>query len=443
MKVLHLPMSKKISLVFILLVALNGCKSEIDVTAPTENLSTTTPQFEESSTSSNNPSMGNLTDSTSEEPSVTETQALSMRSGGFQVWPVHLSQAASYLGNEGAYCVCIDPTEMQQGSHYAVFSIENGEQVFWENHTFSADIILLGQTVHVNFEYAAKDDTVVITHAPSGLTSNGIRYFHNTSLGIHQVLVGINLTLPDGRFLHYPIYLDLETGKVTDLLSNTSLNELCEVFSMETYPIVPIGAECFLMARQNPNSSYSYFFLDSAEGKIVDLEAVSGKEISDGYHYEREIVCWNNTGEFWAINLDNWETEELIHVPNVEFSNGIFHNSGDQGSSFFLYRDESHALHLFNFHTREDSLVAEPAGWKFDSRIFRSWGHGRMLCVPTGNGGYLNLDSDTCSFQMIEQLPPDLQLWENAAPEELVFVSDDSMEYYFCNPRDITFIFSE
>ena len=361
----------------------------------------------------------------------TEEEPVSV-SSLFQIRCEHLPQAATYLGYADAYQVCVDPIEMQQGSHYAIFSVDHENLVFWDNHTFAADVHLMGQDVPLKFEYAVQNENVVITHTSVGLIDNGIRFFHDTSQGIHQVLVGINLTLPDGRFLHYPIFLDLETGAVTDFLVGINLDTWYEVFSTEIYPIVPVEEGRFLLGRQNADSSYSYFWLDIAEGKLVDLEEVSGKEMADGCILEGEIICWNDDGEFWSICTDNWETAPLIHASDVEFSSGVFHNSSGQSCSFFLYRDDTQVLHLYDFLTKEDTIVEEPDDWNFEPRVFRSWSYGRMLCVPCGNGAYLNLDADTCSFKPIEPLPPNLQLWEKSAPWELVFVSDDKKEYYFC-----------
>lgn len=370
----------------------------------------------------------------SELPLVSETQAPILTNGTFRGWSEHLPQEATYIGDSGVYLICTDPVEMQQGNHYTACTMENGELIPWENHTFDAYLSVLGQSIYGKFEYGARDGNIVITHAPAGQTGNAIRFFHDTSQGIHRVLVGINITFPDGRFLHYPVYLNLKTEEVIDFLAGIDQETLFEVFSKEIYPMVMVGDGKFLLGRQNDNSTFSYFYMDTNVLEIIDLGKMSGKMMTDAILCPDEIICWDNTGEFWSLSLDDWKATVLISAPNVVFSNGTFHSPDGRGSSFFLYRDDAQLLHLYDFLTREDTIVKEPDGRKFEARVFRPWGHGRMLCVPSGNGGYLNLDADTCSFQPIEMSHPkeeSLQLWEKAAPGELVFVSDDRTEYYF------------
>lgn len=376
--------------------------------------------------------------SVSEFPLVTEIRDPNLTDGTIRVWSEHLPQEATYIGDSGVYLICTDPMEMQQGSHYTAYTMENGELTPWENHTFSSNLSVLGQSIYGEFEYAVRDGNVVITHTPAGQTGNVIRFFHDTSQGIHRVLVGINITFPDGRFLHYPVYLNLETEEVIDFLAGIDQDTLYEVFSREAYPMVMVGEGKFLLGVQNDDSSYSYFYLDADALQIVDLEKRSGKKIADAILCPDEIICWDDTGEFWSLNLDDWEPTQLICTSDVVFSNGTFHNTDGQGSSFFLYRDDVQLLHLYDFLTREDTIVEDPDGWKFEARVFRPWGYGRMLCVLSGKGDYLNLDADTCSFQPIEMSHPNeqyFQLWEKAAPGELVFVSDDRTEYYFCKMK--------
>lgn len=375
------------------------------------------------------------TDPVSEQPLVIAPQAENPTNRTFQIWSEHLPQGATYIGNPGVYLICTDSTEMQQGSRYVACTMENSELIPWENRTFSANFSVRGQSIHGEFEYGVRDGNIVITRAPAGRTDNTIRFFYDTSQGIHRVLVGVDIAFSDGRTLHYPVYLDLEKEEAIDFLAGIDQETLCEVFSNEIYPMIMVGEGKFLLGRQNDDSSYSYFYLDVDKQKIVDLEKRSGKKIADAILCSDEIICWDNTGEFWSLGLDKWEITQLTYASNVVFSSGAFHSANGESSSFFLYRDGEQALHLYDFLTREDLIVEEPDGWKFEARAFRIWGNGRMLCMPGGKNTYFNLDADTGSFQPIELPCSNAQyfhLWEKSASDELVFVSDDKTEYYFC-----------
>lgn len=358
----------------------------------------------------------------------------------FSFWSEHLPQRATYIGREDVYLICTDAVEMQQGSHYAAYSVEDGQLIPWENRAFSADLSVLGLTFHEEFNYGVRDGNVAITYVPVDYLGNGISFYYDTSQGIHRVLVGVRLTFPDGKYVHYPVYLDLETGEVTDFLGDMDQETVFEVFSREVQTMVRVGEETFLLGRQDDNSTFHYFYLDVAGQEIIDLEVLSGKEIENAVPIPDEIVCWNDAGEFWSLSLEDWSVTPLTSESHVVYQNGVFHNSRGWGSSFFLYQDEGQRLCLYDFLTRNGTVLAGPDGWQFDGRAYMPCGYGRMLCMPWQGkeDTYLLLDADTCALHPLEVSHPGtpyLHMWEKARPDELVFMSDNHMDYYFYKVR--------
>lgn len=121
-------------------------------------------------------------------------------------WSVHLPQSAHYVSDIDAYLICTDPVEMQQGSHYAAYSMEDNNLIPWENQSLSVDFTIMGQNIHAEFDYGVLGDKVVTTYIMPfipGRCDNRIRFVYDTSQGVHRVLLGFQIVFPDESILYY------------------------------------------------------------------------------------------------------------------------------------------------------------------------------------------------------------------------------------------------
>ncbi len=195
-------------------------------------------------------------------------------------WSVHLPQRAYYLGDIDAYLICTDLVEMQQGSHYAAYSMEDNNLIPWENRSLSVDFAIMGQTVHVEFDYGVLGDKVVTIHIVPflpGTCDNSIRFVYDTSQGIHGVLLGFYVVFPDESVLYYPVYLDLETGAVTDFLAGFDQDVLRTLLSDEISPIAFFQDGYVLLEKAGDQ----LYCLNTNQNAVYELEALSDKSIQD------------------------------------------------------------------------------------------------------------------------------------------------------------------
>ena len=372
---------------------------------------------------------------TSNDPTERDT-AKSGSSPSVKSWSVHLPQRAYYLGDIDAYLICTDPVEMQQGSHYAAYSMEDNNLIPWENRSLSVDFAIMGQTVHAEFDYGVLGDKVVTTHIVPflpGTCDNSIRFVYDTSQGIHGVLLGFYVVFPDASSLYYPVYMDLETGAVTDFLAGFDPDVLRTLLSDEISPIAFFKDGYVLLEK----AGGQFYCLNTGRNAVYDLEDLSGKPIQDCTILDGEVLCWDMQGDFWSINTEDGSRTSMIQVPQVVFAEGFRYAKGGPGCSFFLYWDDSQTLHLYDFLTGEDMPLNVPDGWDMQDASFMAGGSGRsVLIYTTGReeNRYMILNSDTHSFCPIPVPQSQTGKFTPVAftkRDEVVFTTDDQADYYF------------
>lgn len=355
-------------------------------------------------------------------------------------WSVHLPQSAHYVGDIDTYLICTDPVEMQQGSHYAAYSMEDNNLIPWENQSLSVDFAIMGQTVHAEFDYGVLGNKIVTTHiAPfvPGRCDNSIRFIYDTSQGIHRVLLGFKIVFPDESILHYPVYLDLETGEVTDFLAGFDQDALRMVLSDEIFPIAIFMDDYVLLQKMGGR----FYCLNTKRKTIYNLEVLSGKLIQDCTLLDGEVLCWNEQGDFWSISLEDGKQTPIIQAPHVVFAKGFRYEKGGLGCSFFLYWDDSQALHLYDFLTGEDTPLNYPDGWDMQDTSFIAGDSGRSVLIYTTSreeNVYTVLNVDTHTFYSLPVPQSQTEIFTPIAftkRDEVVFTTGDYADYYFYQPQ--------
>ena len=76
---------------------------------------------------------------------------------------VEISGAYTYISH-GPIMKCLDEQAMNQGTHYAAYTVENGELVELERHTFSQVYELDGITYPMDFEWCMNDGLLEIPY---------------------------------------------------------------------------------------------------------------------------------------------------------------------------------------------------------------------------------------------------------------------------------------
>lgn len=127
---------------------------------------------------------------------------------------------------EGVYVICADEVEMNQGSHYDAYYEENGEFIKLNEHTFSGDYSVLGNDFHIELDWTTHGGQVVLTYI--GVEEN---YRIPANPGNKDtMLVELLCSFPqeEGGSIctAYPVFLNLETGELKDVLAGTGAEKL-------------------------------------------------------------------------------------------------------------------------------------------------------------------------------------------------------------------------
>ena len=209
------------------------------------------------------------------------------------------------------------------------------------------------------------------------------------------------------------------------------------VLSDEIFPIAIFMDDYVLLQKMGGR----FYCLNTNRKTIYNLEVLSGKLIQDCTLLDGEVLCWNEQGDFWSISLEDGKQTPIIQAPHVVFAKGFRYEKGGLGCSFFLYWDDSQALHLYDFLTGEDTPLNYPDGWDMQDTSFIAGDSGRsVLIYTTGReeNVYSVLNADTHTFY---PLPVPQSQAETFTPiaftkrDEVVFTTGDYADYYFYQPQ--------
>ncbi len=84
----------------------------------------------------------------------------------------HEISGAYTLITGGAVMKCLDEQAMNRGTHYAAYTVENGELTELERHTVSQDYELNGVTYPLDFEWCMNDGQLILPYVGRELLPN-------------------------------------------------------------------------------------------------------------------------------------------------------------------------------------------------------------------------------------------------------------------------------
>lgn len=341
---------------------------------------------------------------------------------------IHTAAVANYEG-EGVFKVCIDEYEMNQGSSYLVYAIEDNEFVAYPNKHFTNEYTIFDNKFYVDFEYSICNGKLVLTHVSAERDEEKWR-IENVAMGANEVLITFYCSLPDGGNLSYPMVLNVETHELTDFLQNMDAKTLFSSLSQRIKHIRFVNPDTVIVER----SDGEYFYFNIVTGEVFDLKRISGLEIEDCALVQNQIVCWDLNGNYGWIDVDSLVFHPLISVGQTEFSSGIW---CENGCSFVLYRANDNTIHLYDFMDCEDVILKPPNGWQLiGDRIHPSPDGRKFLLQTTDDKGIIQIlvfNCDTQSWVVIERDNPnnsDESLIEWSAANEIVVTSKSRQDFY-------------
>lgn len=329
------------------------------------------------------------------------------------------------------FLMCTDETELNQGSHYIAYAVENDELVPLEIKQFSGDYGLLGGTVHVELEYVENDGVWAITYIASNSEATLDFNILDTSRGAKKCLIGFFCKTHIGTLIQYPVLLDLETGELTDFLSEIEQEKLFPMLSGQIYDSAMDDENRLVIKLSDGN----YYYIDPNGNCCYCLTELISQEISDCALTQNAIICWNESGDYWQIALDTIEVKQILSDVDTVFICGI---SEGNGSSFVLYRDGGY-LHSFDFNNMTDTLLTNIGSWEINSEDGYVSPDGRKLLVMQRENGIFQMgifDCDTARFLSLARSNADGLMesqiyWsEYHGIEEVEIVSESARDIY-------------
>lgn len=272
----------------------------------------------------------------------------------------------AYFGyGNGIFTICTDAVEMNQGNHYQAYVFDGEAVTALDNHNFSREYSLYGQTYRVEFGYAVWDDRIILTYSPA-------EYYEPTDIASFMVSLDSNHCLiplyePAGSsFLLHLKVLELETGELTDYLPDIPV----ETLSFHSYGIRSItfdreNERTFLLQMANGECSY----INADNSVVLDLSALTGVKIISAVFAGRDIVCCDNQKEIWKISTADSTACRLLSDKN------LLHYIG---SSFALYADGD-TIHVYDCISETDTAIVNPEGWDLTKLDFTPSNDGRKV----------------------------------------------------------------
>ena len=236
----------------------------------------------------------------------------------------HEISDAYTLITEGIVMKCLDEQAMNRGTHYAAYTVENGELVELERHTVSRDYELNGVTYPLDFEWCMNDGQLILPYTGENYPIAEYRY----RAAPERVFVPLYRNDINSR---YPVMLNLLTGEVTDVLSGVELENI------QNINVSPSGNHLLLMCSSDALcEDVTVWHYDIAEKTLTDITDISPHKMG-GTFVSDNIICVCEDGIIRRCNLETGELEELYNANTSGENVRMFGSSMTAGRYVLFY----------------------------------------------------------------------------------------------------------
>ena len=236
----------------------------------------------------------------------------------------HEITGAYTLITEGIVMKCLDEQAMNRGTHYAAYTVENGELVELERHTVSQDYELNGVTYPLGFEWCMNDGQLILPYTGENYPIAEYRY----RAAPERVFVPLYRNDINSR---YPVMLNLLTGEVTDVLSGVELENI------QNINVSPSGNHLLLMCSSDALcEDVTVWHYDIAEKTLTDITDISPHK-TGGTFVSDNIICVCEDGIIRRCNLETGELEELYNANTSGENVRMFDSSMTAGRYVLFY----------------------------------------------------------------------------------------------------------
>lgn len=219
---------------------------------------------------------------------------------------------------------CLDEQAMNRGTHYAAYTVENGELVELERHTVSQDYELNGVTYQLDFEWCMNDGQLTLPYTGENYYPI-VEYRYRASP--ERVFVPLYRKDINSR---YPVMLNLLTGEVTDVLSGVELENI------KTIAVSPSGNHLLFMCSDALYEDVTVWHYDIAEKTLTDITDISPHKMG-GTFVSDNIICVCEDGIIRRCNLETGELDELYNANTSGENVRMFGSSMTAGRYVLFY----------------------------------------------------------------------------------------------------------
>lgn len=323
--------------------------------------------------------------------------------------------------------------EMNRGNHYILYAEEEDSLVPLENKEFSGSFTLFGQTISLNFSYAAYGDHVYITHVPvqrelgnwaQPCTVGG------RAVGGRECLIRFIIITEEGVYLNYYAYVDLTTGEMNDIWAGAD-------------PAIFSGKDLLLYARKEDGTLVTYdsgqrWVLWDPNDKTVSAydpaEYLPGVTVTESTVTSGSIV-WTDGKNLWRLDLETNTLGPVLEKGNLQSfyrgvsvavyrkdgafgvydlencrdlslpdANQLVNSSGPMGR-FVLYSTNSNTLCVLD--VEEAAVFALPEEFAADQFDCRGVGEGGDQLLIATSDRFLVFDGETNGLTEVVYSDPD------------------------------------
>lgn len=265
----------------------------------------------------------------------------------------HFDTTVSFL-QENLIKICTDEQEYNQGSHYAVYEIANGEFHPLENKKFLRDYEIFGSVYRIEFEYTVYNGEIILTYVPHSGSSD---IYFEKCLSDQTYLLELIDSSDLENTVHPLMVLDIETGELTDYLKTLEPELRQQIIRDQTDDIAFLDKNRFIISKFNG----SFYYVDLVISSGCQLNSLIGEELDHAFIAGESIVCYNTSGDFWKIDTADLTYKQLL--TGIEYFNaGTLDERYDTSYIVYLFHDE---YHIYDTVNEQDHIIVIPEGWDF------------------------------------------------------------------------------
>ena len=217
----------------------------------------------------------------------------------------------------GLFMVCTDEVQMNSGNHYAAYYEENGECIRLEEHTFSQNYHILGNDIHLEFQWVEHEGNVSFTYMETDIPL----YKPDCAGRVFSSLMMLRIDPPgDLAYTLYPVLINVQTGELTDICAGLGVENLPEILQ------AAISQDLTKMVLVDWEKNLC--FVDLVNKGLYPVDELIGKEVSSCVLTDEKLVCLteeNGIYSAYAFDPATGKSQE-VYSGHPKFIKGFDHH---------------------------------------------------------------------------------------------------------------------